>query len=77
MKWPDFDKFSIKEDKINYVIQINGKKRSILKEKIDINERELLEIIKKDKITKNILNKKTIKKVIFVKNRLINILIND
>ncbi len=77
MKWPDFDKFSIKEDNINYVIQINGKKRSILKEKIDINERELLEIIKKDKITKNILNKKTIKKVIFVKNRLINILIND
>ena len=33
MKWPDFDKFSIKEDNINYVIQINGKKRSILKEK--------------------------------------------
>ena len=33
-------------------------------------------ISKEDKINKNIKNKK-IKKVVFVKNRLINILIND
>ena len=40
-------------------------------------ERELLEIVKKDKIIQKYLNNKDIKNIIFVKNRLINILLNE
>ena len=77
LKWPDFDKSVLSEEKINFVIQINGKKRAILNEKKDITETMLLEKLKKDKIVNKYLSKKEIKKIIFVKNRLINILINE
>ena len=77
LKWPDFDKSVLSEEKINFVIQINGKKRAILNEKKDITETMLLGKLKKDKIVNKYLSKKEIKKIIFVKNRLINILINE
>ena len=67
----------LEKDDLSFVIQINGKKRSILKVKKDILERELLEIVKKDKNTEKYLNNMEIKKIIFVKNRLMNILINE
>ena len=51
--------------------------KSILKVKKDTQEKDLLELIKKDQIIEKYLAKKDIKKVIFVKNRLMNILIND
>ena len=77
IKWPDFDKSALEEEKINFVIQINGRKRAVLKEKKDIEETALLEKVKKDKILEKYLNKKEMKKIIFVKNRLMNILINE
>ena len=45
--------------------------------KKDILESELLEIVKKDRIIEKYLNKKEIKKVIFIKNRLMNILLDE
>ena len=42
-----------------------------------ILKQELLEIAKKDKIVDKYLNNKKIKKIIFVENRLMNILINE
>ena len=54
-----------------------GKKKGIIETKKDGDEETIMDLIsKEDKINKNIKNKK-IKKVVFVKNRLINILIND
>ena len=43
----------------------------------DIMEKDLLEIVKKDKIINKYLSEKKIRRVIFIKNRLINILIDD
>ena len=77
ISWPSFDKNILQNDDIKIVIQINGKKRSILKVKKDTQEKDVLELIKKDQISEKYLDKKDIKKVIFVKNRLMNILIND
>ena len=75
--WPEYDKAMLEKDDLSFVIQINGKKRSILMVKKDILERELLEIVKKDKNTEKYLKNMEIKKIIFVKNRLMNILINE
>ena len=77
LKWPTFDKDVLDKENIKYVIQINGKKRSILNNKKDISERDLLEIVKKDKMLVRYLTNKSFKKIIFVKNRLINILIDE
>ena len=65
------------ENKIDYVIQINGKKRAILKETKDIDQENLLLKIRSNKLSEKYLKDKSIKKVIFVKNRLINLLINE
>ena len=59
------------------VIKINGKKRSLLEVKKEIKEADLLKIVKIDKILQKYINKKEIKKIIFVKNKLMNILINE
>ena len=76
-EWPIISKKLLEEEKINYVIQINGKKKRILNTYKDMSEEKLLnEIIKKSDISKIIGNKK-IKKSFFVKNKLINILLYE
>ncbi len=74
-KWPEVDENLIKKDTVQYVIQINGKKRAILKYMKDISEEELIKEIKNNQNTKKIIQNKKINKCFFVKNRLINILI--
>ncbi len=73
-KWPEVDKNLIKSDIIEYVIQINGKKRATLKYKKNISEEELIKEIINNENTKKIIENKKINKCFFVKNRLINIL---
>ncbi len=76
-KWPSVNKKYLEEETVTIVIQINGKKKGIIETKKDGDEETIMDLVsKEDKINKNIKNKK-IKKVVFVKNRLINILIND
>ena len=73
--WPIVSKEDLIEDDINFVVQINGKKRLILKVKRDLVEKEILEIIKINPAIEKFLKNKTIKKSIFVPNRLINIIL--
>ena len=67
----------LEEEKIDYVIQINGKKRAILNESRDIDQDSLMIKIKSNKLSEKYLKDKSINKIIFVKNRLINLLINE
>ena len=75
INWPRVSKEDLIEGEINFVVQLNGKKRAILKIKRDTNEREILEIIKLNQEMKKFINQQEIKKSIFVPNRLINIII--
>ena len=77
MEWPKVDLNFLNEDKIDYVIQINGKKRAILNENRDIDQESLLVKLKTNKISQKYLKDKSINKIIFVKNRLMNLLINE
>ena len=73
--WPQIDKGLLKSDKINFVIQINGKTRGILNLAINIKEKELLDKVKEDPKIGNHLKNKEFKKTIFIPNKLINIII--
>ena len=75
IEWPKFDETLIEEDFVNIVIQINGKKRGLIKSKRNILEKELLEDIKKEKNIMKYLINSEIKKKIYVPNKLINIII--
>ena len=74
-KWPDYDKNKIQEEIINIVVQINGKKRGLIKTIPDISENDLFNIINKDEKLIKYLDKQIIKKKIFIKDKLINIII--
>ena len=74
-KWPEYDVSMLKEENVNIVIQINGKKRGLVQTKPNIIEEKLFEIIKNDdKIMKH-LDQKNIKKKIYIKDKLLNIII--
>ena len=72
--WPTYDESQLEENTNIIVVQINGKKRGIIDTKKDINEDDLIKLISNDeKITKHF-DKNKIKKKIYIKNKLINII---
>ncbi len=75
LKWPTVSEKDLIEEEINFVVQINGKKRAILRVKRDITEKEILAIIELNQEVEKFLRGQTINKIIFVPNRLINIII--
>ncbi len=75
--WPKFDEKIIEETEVNFVVQINGKKRGIINTNKEILEKDLFNLVKNDnKITKYFENKKIIK-TIFVPKKLINFIVTD
>ena len=73
--WPTVENRYLENSKIDYVVQINGKKRSVINADKNINQEILFGLVKKDKLLDKYLNNLPIKKIIFVKNRLMNILV--
>ncbi len=76
-KWPYLDKKYLEEKNVSIVVQFGGKKRGIVQVEKEASEKTVMELVKKeDRISKNLENKK-ISKIFFVKNRLINIVLDD
>ena len=75
IKWPKVNQDLLVVKNINYVIQVNGKKRGLIEAKRDILNEELIELIKKNKDINKYLEEKKIKKKIFIPNKLINIIV--
>ena len=76
-EWPKIQSNLIQKDHFDVVIQINGKKRAIIKA---INNESEENIFSKSLAIKNIkviLDEKIITKKIFIKNRLLNIVTDD
>ena len=75
IKWPIATGDLLIDDKINFVIQINGKKRGLVIVDRNIRQDKLIEKIKLDNNLNKYLKNKEIKKEIFIENKLINIII--
>jgi len=73
--WPAWDKRLIKEDTFTLVIQVNGKTRGRLKVKIGIAQKEAEKAAKEHPAAAGHLRGKEVKQVIFVPNRLINLVV--
>ena len=73
--WPRVEKNYLENKKINFVIQINGKKRGLFFLNANTKEKELLEMIKNNKDLSKYTSNKEIKKIIFVPNKLVNLII--
>lgn len=73
--WPAYDPALIKDETITLVVQINGKVRANLSVPADIAESEVLTLAQADETIKKWLEGKEVIKKIFVKNKLLNIVI--
>ena len=73
--WPEYDSELIREKKVILVVQINGKVRDKIEVDADISEKEAKEVILFQKKIQEWLQKKEIKKMVFVPGKLINIVI--
>jgi leucyl-tRNA synthetase len=74
-KWPEINNKLIMNEKIKIAIQVNGKTREIIEIKKDLEEKNAINESKKSTKIKIYLKDKQIKKIIFVKNKIINYLI--
>lgn len=74
-QWPKVDKKFLKKESFNVVIQINGKKRDLMNFNKDIDEKDLLLEIKNNGKINKFLKDKEIKKSIYIKNKLINLIV--
>ena len=75
IKWPEIDKNLLVEEKVKFVIQINGKKRGLITTNRDISENDLIELIYSNQDLKKYIENQEFKKKIFIPNKLINIII--
>jgi leucyl-tRNA synthetase len=73
--WPEVNKEYISDNEVNVVIQINGKKRSVINIQKDLDEKTLINAIKKDVNIKKFLENNNIIRSIYVKNKLINLIL--
>ena len=63
------------EENTNIVIQFNGKKRGMFEVKRNSSEKEILLKIKDNKNLSKYLNDREPKKIIYVKNKILNLII--
>ena len=74
-EWPVADEKLIKEEKVNLIIQINSKVRDKIEVETGISENEAKQLTLQREKVKQWISDKKIKKIIFVKGKLINIVV--
>ena len=72
--WPKYNPELIKDEKINLVIQVNGKNRDLVEVSADISEEEAKDLAVKREAVQKWLDG-GVKKVIYIKGRLVNIVV--
>ena len=75
IKWPEITKEFIENKTSKVVIQINGKKRSIIEVEKNLDENSIINKIKSDKLVDKYIAEKEIFKTIYIKDRIINFII--
>jgi len=74
-EWPKYDEELLVEEKINYVVQVNGRKRGLVQTDRDISEEDLIKLILNEENLKKYISNQEFKRKIFVQGKLINIII--
>ena len=75
-RWPMVDSSALEQDSMLIVLQVNGKLRSKVEVPKDIAESDLEELALSDEAIKRFTSEGTVRKVIVVPNKLVNIVVN-
>ena len=71
--WPTYDESKLKKDTVKMAVSVNGKLRATIEVALDLDEEKLKELAFAEEGVKRHTEGKEIKKVIVVKNKIINI----
>ena len=74
--WPNYDENLILSDKLKLAVQINGKRRSEIEVDLNMEEKDIKQFAKSDSKIIMYLEEKEIVKEIYVKGRLVNLVVN-
>ena len=75
--WPKINKNILIADKVNFIVQINGKTRTILNIKKGYDKKEIIQKVNDNDKMKKFLKNKDIKNIIFIPDKLINLIMNN
>lgn len=75
VSWPDFDSSKLFFDEVTLAIQVAGKLRGTIEAPRDAEEELVIDLVKKSPIYQKYVENKEPKKVIVVKNKIVNIVI--
>ncbi len=75
-KWPTYDEAALVEDEIEVVFQVNGKVRAKANVARDLAKEDLEKLALENELIKENIEGKTVRKVIVVPNKLVNIVAN-
>jgi leucyl-tRNA synthetase len=73
--WPTWDESLLVDSEVKIIIQINGKMRGEMMVGVDVTEEEIKKMAVENEAVLKYVSGQEIKKVIYVKNRLVNIVI--
>ncbi|MBX4204765.1 MAG: leucine--tRNA ligase [Candidatus Doudnabacteria bacterium] len=77
-KWPEFDESLARDDKVEIVISINGKKRGMIEADAGLSEKQTKNLIDSSELFAKLdLANKKIMKVVFVPDRLVNFVVKE
>lgn len=74
-KWPAYNSELVRDEQVELIVQVNGKMRSKISVPAGITEREAFNIVDRDQKIKKITEGKKIIKRIFVRGRLVNLVV--
>jgi len=74
-KWPKYNASLVKDSQVRLVLQVNGKVRDIAEVAPDISQAEANKLALESKKIQKWIGKKKPKRVVFVKGRLVNIVV--
>ena len=74
--WPEVDKDALARDEVEVVLQVNGKVRGRITVPVDIDREELEELVLATDQVKKYAEGKTVRKVIVVPNKLVNVAVS-
>ena len=73
--WPNYDENQILSDKLKLAVQINGKRRSEIEVDLNMEEKDIKQFAKTDSKIIRYLEEKEIIKEIYVRGRLVNLVV--
>ena len=74
-KWPKYENKLLTEENINLIVQINGKKKSVINIKKGLTKEQTERIVLENKAIIKTMENNKYKKIIIIPNRVVNIVI--